>query len=556
MGSGVVHCSKSLESILQVSVPHPVSSSSSKPSHSISFPSLTKPSGSSGALAYGFVHRLVSSGSTSLKGRHSKQRCRANFDDFSYEELSKQIEDLAQNFNLSEEDDEESEEEPPLVVSKISKTSPISMYPEGENSKSNGFSMQSSSLKLSALEPSLLGIHPEPPDWPERNEIVRATIERKANSLEFPMSLRLIKKKHRQWEESPRGDAGEFTSCSLNKAFSSMVFIVRELHSGALSIRESLYSEDLQEIVAKVQKREMNMSFVWLFQQVFSKSPTLMVYVMVLLANFTVYSMNNNAAVAAIPLPVITEILTVTEKKEQPNSKSDDASEADIFSVTDSNGVVKRTSNEGVNGDGGDKMSPTSSIKNAIVDPEKMYGISLFNHEEFTTEEEVKLWNSVVLEASRMQAELRDEALDHETLQQFVSPVTVNVEPDYYDEYFRTDVLYQIGLAKEPDNALLLSNYAQFLYVVMHDHDRAEQCFRRAVQGEKPDAEAVSRYADFLWIVRKDLWGAEERYQQAMATEPCNPYYASKYANFLWSTGGEDTCFPLDTSYDNYNQVL
>lgn len=85
---------------------------------------------------------------------------------------------------------------------------------------------------------------------------------------------------------------------------------------------------------------------------------------------------------------------------------------------------------------------------------------------------------------------------------------------------------------------------------------RAEQCFRRAVQGEKPDAEAVSRYADFLWIVRKDLWGAEERYQQAMATEPCNPYYASKYANFLWSTGGEDTCFPLDTSYDNYNQVL
>ncbi|BBG98044.1 Tetratricopeptide repeat-like superfamily protein [Prunus dulcis] len=531
-----------------VSVPHPLSSSSSsKSSHSISFPSLTKPSGSSGALADGFVHRLVSSGSSSLKGRNSKQLCRANFDDFSYEELSKQIEDLAQNFNLSEEDDEESEEEPPLVVSKISKTSPVSMFPEGENSKSNGFSLQSSSLKLNALEPSLLGIHPEPPDWPERNEIVRATIERKANSLEFPMSLRLIKKKHRQWEESPRGEAGEFTSCSLNKAFSSMVFIVRELHSSALSIRESLYSEDLQEIVAKV----------------FSKSPTLMVYVMVLLANFTVYSMNNNAAVAAIPLPVITEIFTVTEKKEQPNSKSDDASEADIFSVTDSNGVVKRTSNEGVNGDGGDKVSPTSSIKMPLLILKRCM--------EFTTEEEVKLWNSVVEEASRMQAELRDEALDHETLQQFVSPVTVNVEPDYYDEYFRTDVLYQIGLAKEPDNALLLSNYAQFLYVVMRDHDRlwqgpdertqlcgrvAEQCFRRAVQGEKPDAEAVSRYADFLWIVRKDLWGAEERYQQAMATEPCNPYYASKYANFLWSTGGEDTCFPLDTSYDNYNQVL
>lgn len=76
------------------------------------------------------------------------------------------------------------------------------------------------------------------------------------------------------------------------------------------------------------------------------------------------------------------------------------------------------------------------------------------------------------------------------------------------------------------------------------------------MEAEPPDAEALSRYADFLWIVRKDLWGAEERYQQALAVESDNPYHASKYANFLWSTGGDETCFPLDSSHENYNKVL
>lgn len=56
----------------------------------------------------------------------------------------------------------------------------------------------------------------------------------------------------------------------------------------------------------------------------------------------------------------------------------------------------------------------------------------------------------------------------------------------------------------------------------------------------------MTQYANFLWVVRKDLWGAEERFQQATAAEPDNSYHASKYANFLWSTGGEDTCYPLD----------
>ncbi|CAL9197086.1 unnamed protein product, partial [Musa hybrid cultivar] len=64
-------------------------------------------------------------------------------------------------------------------------------------------------------------------------------------------------------------------------------------------MREVLFREDLQGILSPV-TREMNSSSVWLFQQVFSCTPTLML----LLANFTVFSMGHlDAAALAAPNP-------------------------------------------------------------------------------------------------------------------------------------------------------------------------------------------------------------------------------------------------------------
>ncbi|KAF2312581.1 hypothetical protein GH714_035138 [Hevea brasiliensis] len=103
------------------------------------------------------------------------------------------------------------------------------------------------------------------------------------------------------------------------------------------------------------------------------------------------------------------------------------------------------------------------------------------------------------------------QVLDHETMQKFVSPIKANVEPDDYADYFRTEQLYQTGLTQDPNNPLLLANYAQFLYLVARDYDRAEDYFKRAIGVEPPDAEAY-KYASFLWRVRKDLWAAEETF--------------------------------------------
>ena len=77
--------------------------------------------------------------------------------------------------------------------------------------------------------------------------------------------------------------------------------------------------------------------------------------------------------------------------------------------------------------------------------------------------------------------------------------------------------------------------------------NRAEDYFKRAVGVEPHDAEAYSKYATFLWRVKKDLWAAEETFLEAISVDPSNSYYAANYAHFLWNTGGEDTCFPLDS---------
>ncbi|KAL5814735.1 hypothetical protein ACOSQ4_025376 [Xanthoceras sorbifolium] len=409
----------------------------------------------------------------------------------------------------------------------------------------------------------------EPPDWCDRDEIVLESIERKANSVDLPLSLRIIKRKL-QWRDGFR-EAGESAYCSVKKAFSSMVFIIRELQSFTLQMREFLYYEDLQGILVRVQK-EMNASFVWLFQQVFSHTPTLMVYVMILLANFTVHSMSCNTAIAAAPLPGYhstgTAETTSVVEFQGHNHKNFDSSSIKTFSVMSSSSSSGKTTSVGGNNGGGGKIRSVSSgtdgdggfdrvdqFRTYIPDGASSQLSSLGTSREAESsvsgqverEEELSLWNSILDEASNMQASLKDGTLDHETMKKFVSPVSAKIESEDYTDYFRTELVYRTAVAQEPDNSLLLANYAQFLYLVAHDYDRAEEYFKRAIGVETADAEAYSKYARFLWRVKNDLWAAEETFLEAISADPTNSYYAADYANFLWNTGGDDTCFPLSS---------
>uniref|UniRef100_A0A1J3G622 Uncharacterized protein n=1 Tax=Noccaea caerulescens TaxID=107243 RepID=A0A1J3G622_NOCCA len=456
----------------------------------------------------------------------------ANVDPFSEEEFAKQMQELAFKFQLSDESDETTDDSESVRIIHDS-IGPRSIDIVG----SHHFSVDKSNSRSDSMEPP----------WPEMVQM--SNIERKANSVDLPLSLRIIKRKL-QMEEGVK-QVGESATCSVKKAFSSMVFMIRELQSFALHMRELLLFENLQGILLRVRK-EMHASFVWLFQQVFSATPTLMVSVMILLANFTVYSIGSNSALAAVTTPhppaaTVSFIFEATELSETQDKF--DSSIIKTFSVSSSNGKTSFVGGgggsggnnnippvqSGTDGDGSDQFRIPSQFSSSS------HGAAAADSEaSMSGQDEIRLWKSIVEESEKM------EALDHETMKQMVSPVEARLEAEESMDYFKTELLYQTGLSQQPDNVLLLANYAQFLYLIIHDYDRAEKYFKRATKAEPADAEALNKYATFLWKARNDIWKAEETFLEAISADPTNSFYSANYAHFLWNTGGDDTCFPLD----------
>ncbi|XP_048608908.1 uncharacterized protein LOC106410002 [Brassica napus] len=250
----------------------------------------------------------------------------------------------------------------------------------------------------------------------------------------------------RKLQEQALKEASESNNCSIYKAFSSMVFMIDELRSFVLQTRETIfYEEDLQSVV----KKDMHASLLWIFQSVFSQTPTLMVYVMILLANFTVHSVASNLAVPASP---------VTEGQDQTHQRFESTLLSHV--VSGNFDKISGLSTQGIREDG------------------------------------LSLWNSMVEEADQMQD----------------SPVVRDIrlsERIELDDHARTESVYEISLVQEPNNPLLLANYAQFLYLISQDYDRAEICFKKAIESEEVDAEIYSKYAVFQWRVLNDIWAAE-----------------------------------------------
>ncbi|CAH8251452.1 unnamed protein product [Arabidopsis lyrata] len=443
----------------------------------------------------------------------------ANCDPFSEEEFSKKMQELTLKFQVSNQEDKYESD-----TSIDDSTRKMDIVGSHNNFRSDSM---------------------EPP-WPEMVQM--SSIERKANSVDLPLSLRIIKRKL-QMEEGVLKQVGESACSSVERAFSSMVFMIRELQSFTLHMRELLLFEDLQGILHRVRK-EMQASFVWLFQQVFSATPTLMVSVMILLANFTVYSIESNSALAAAVSPPTTTLSfsfeTTSELSEtQEINQKFDSSMVKTFSVSSPYGKTSF-----VGGGGGNNIPPpvqsgtegdgSDQFKKSQFSSSSLGATSADSDVSVSGQEEIRLWNSILEETEKM------ETLDHDTMKQLVSPVEARLEAEESMDYFKTELLYQTGLSQEPDNVLLLANYAQFLYLIIHDYDRAEKYFKRAAKAEPADAEALNKYATFLWRARNDIWRAEETYLEAISADPTNSVYSANYAHFLWNTGGDETCFPLD----------
>lgn len=326
-----------------------------------------------------------------------------------------------------------------------------------------------------------------------------AIMERKANSVDVPITIRVLQRKRQLTSRFKK--AGESVSCSAEKAFSCLVLIIQELQSYTLvQMKELLVYDDLKGGCLKKVQREIQATFVWMFEQIFSHTPTLMFSVMILLANFSLHSM----------LPLQQSYVL-----------------AETAEGLDSSALKELES--------GGKVGPVEVVSD---DGELKVDFSL--------------WEMMVEEAFRMKAK----SADRETRWWSVMPTTVQMEEEYA-VYGRTEQMYRRMVAEDPPNAIFLSNYAQFLYLVLHNHDRADEYFKRAIQIDPNDAMSLSWYANFVWLALKDEDAAEEMFLQAIEASSHSEYHISNYANFLWQTTGDKTSFLiLSSNEENPNSLF
>jgi hypothetical protein len=342
---------------------------------------------------------------------------------------------------------------------------------------------------LRRIQELAVGLHPGAGGcgWP-------ASVERSASSVGLPLSLRMLKRKKQQgqrgrWDERLVERAGESGRGAVGRAFSSMVLIIRELQSFALQMRQTLFYEDMQSVLARVHA-EMDASFVWLFQHIFAGTPALMVSVMLLLANFTVHSMGDNIAMAGSlppPQPTVAAVAMLDaqhtdHESSRPDQRFDDSTVSRLNTLS-----VARTPSVDGNSGGGGKARPVAGAAGDDRSDESAYrqsGAVLPEEQEVSqatpmgasaeeAEDEMVIWRRIADEATRMQASVRVEALmDPEILGQLVAPVEAKMDAEDVADYARTEQRYETAVSEEPGNALLLANFAQFLYLVQRDHDR------------------------------------------------------------------------------------
>ncbi|XP_038874351.1 uncharacterized protein LOC120067050 isoform X2 [Benincasa hispida] len=82
------------------------------------------------------------------------------------------------------------------------------------------------------------------------------------------------------------------------------------------------------------------------------------------------------------------------------------------------------------------------------------------------------------------------------------------------EEYYKKMVM------ENPGNALVLSNYAEFLYQRRGDLRGAEEYYSRAILMDAQDGEILSKYAKLVWELHHDQQKALTYFQRALQASP------------------------------------
>ncbi|CAN0861460.1 hypothetical protein LINGRAHAP2_LOCUS8211 [Linum grandiflorum] len=330
------------------------------------------------------------------------------------------------------------------------------------------------SSKLELFGPSFFGMKPDPaPEfWPkdegtERSAEFALEVQRRratSNVAIMPTltrSLKMVKPKNHlshatnnYWQV-----AGDFSYCSVRKVFSVTIFMIQELMSYMLRIRESLYSEDLRKVMDRVQI-EINYTFVWLFESVFASTPTLMVSVMLLLANFTAHSMAGTVGSVAACIPRISSISTCYADEEE-----DCGGEETMISLQEKELWAKM-------------LKQATNFELEYVNEATMS--SQFGDR--VRRSNYMLCQTIIDESSRYSLLLLNSAL-------FLNP-----NPQVLN---RAEECFKRAIMMNPEDAELRIMYADFLWLVKKDLTSAEQIYTEAVEVD-PSNYHTFKYKTFL----------------------------------------------------------
>ncbi|XP_078439961.1 uncharacterized protein LOC144710152 [Wolffia australiana] len=102
------------------------------------------------------------------------------------------------------------------------------------------------------------------------------------------------------------------------------------------------------------------------------------------------------------------------------------------------------------------------------------------------------------------------------------------------------EAYYKKMVEEDPGNALLLTNFAQFLHQSKRDLKRAEEFYSRAVLAEPGDGEVLCQYAKVIWELHHDRSRATGYYEQAVQAAPQNSHVLASYASFLWEAEDDE----------------
>ena len=104
---------------------------------------------------------------------------------------------------------------------------------------------------------------------------------------------------------------------------------------------------------------------------------------------------------------------------------------------------------------------------------------------------------------------------------------------DIRHDYDQAETYYKRALEADPNHANILGNYAVFLQDIRHDYDQAESYYKRALEADPKDATALGNYAVFLKDIRHDYDQAERYYKKALEVDPNHANTLGNYASFL-----------------------